>query len=220
MELLKNILTQSVSFGKNFAKMTLVGQAATAAILVFASYQLTSCHRDAELNNIKIAAERTSEHARKITDSLHILNDSVAKKEVIIDKLTVEISLRSRMRTVFVSEERRLQILRDTVTDTVQLVAVQDTTIDNLKTQLSIVDTIVTKQASVIAQKDTVIDMLKTGLELSETKADTLQKTLNSTIKKMNKKDKFFGFVPFPSRKTVGIIGLVGGVYLGTQLTK
>jgi hypothetical protein len=220
MQTFKNLLKDVITFGNSFSSMTFVGQLATAAILIFTSYQLTSCEKNKQLDNIKIAAERTSEHARKITDSLHVLNDSVAKKEVIIDKLTVEISLRSRMRTVFRSEERRLQILRDTVTDTVQLVAVQDTTIDNLKTQLSIVDTILTKQVSVIAQKDTVIDMLKTGLELSETKADTLQKTLDATIKKMNKKDKFFGFIPFPSRKTVGIIGLVGGVYLGTQLTK
>ncbi len=220
MQTLKNLLKDVITFGTSFSHMTFVGQFATAAVLIFASYQLTSCEKDKQLDNIKIAAEQTSQHVQKITDSLSILNDSVAKKEVVISKLSLEISLRSRARTVLRADQRRLEILRDTVTDTVQIIAVQDTAIDNLKTQLAVADTILTKQTSVIAQKDTVIDMLKTGLLLSETKADTLQKTLDYTIKQVNKKDKLFGFIPLPSRKAVGIAGLVGGIYLGTQLTK
>jgi hypothetical protein len=220
MQLLNNLLKDVIQFGKNFADLTFVGQLATAVILIFASYQITSCSKDKELDSIKITAEQTSEYANKITDSLRILGDSVAKKEIVISKLNVEISLRSQVRNVLRGEQSRLEVLRDTLTDTVRIIAVQDTTIDNLKTQLAVTDTILFKKDTVIAQKDTVINLLKTSLSLSETKADTLQKTLDYTINKMKKKDKLFGFIPLPSRKTTALLGLVGGVYLGTQITK
>lgn len=220
MQPLKDLLKDVIHFGKSFADMSFVGQLATAAILIFASYQITSCSKDKEFESIKVTAEQTSQYVNRITDSLKVLNDSVAKKEVVISKLNVEISLRSKVRNTLRNEQSRLEILRDTLTDTVRIIAVQDTTIDNLKVQLAVADTIGFKKDTIIAKKDTIINTLKTGLRLSETKADTLQKTLDYTLRKMQKKDKLFGFIPLPSRKTTALIGLAGGIYLGTQITK
>lgn len=220
MKLLNSLLEIALEFGRKFAQLGILAQTAAAVVLVFGFYQLSSCNKDTTMDSIKIAAEQTNQHVRHMTDSLAALSDSVAKKEIIIKRLTVEISMRSRASTKLKTDQRRLETIRDTVTDTVTIVAVQDTVIDNLKTQVAIADTIISKKDEVIVQKDTIIGTLKTSLLLSESKADTLEKTLEYTINKAKKKDKVFGFIPLPSRRTVGIIGFVGGVYLGTQISK
>ena len=220
MELLKNILKDIVTFGKNFSKMSISGQVAAGIVLIFALYQFMSCQSSNSVDNIKIAAQQTNQQVKQINDSLKILHDSIQQKEVLINKLTIEISLRSKARTKLQSQQQRLEILRDTLIDTVKIIAVQDTTIDNLKTQLAITDTLLIKKDTVIAQKDTVINLLKTSLVLSESKADTLQKTLNYALQQSRKKDKLLGFIPLPSRKVVGITAAVGGIYLGTQIAK
>lgn len=220
MELLNNLLKSAIIFGKKFAELTVAAQIAVGAILIFASYQLTSCSKDQEIQNIKIEAEKTTQYAKQAKDSVKVLADSVEKTQVTINKLKFEISLQKRQRAALQVDQHRLEKQIVVETDTVTILALQDTTIDNLKTQLSVVDSIVHKKDSIITHQDTTIGLLKYGLNLSEKRADTLQTTLNSTIKKLNKKDKMFGFIPLPNRKVVAATALIGGVYLGTQLKK
>lgn len=220
METLNNLLKIAIAFGKKFAELTVAAQIAVAAVLIFASYELTSCTKDQEIQNIKMEAEKTTHFANQAKDSVKILADSVNKTQVTINKLKFEISLQRKQRVALKTEQGRLETQRIVETDTVTIIALQDTTIDNLKTQLTVVDSMVHAKDNIIAHQDTTIGLLKYGLELSEKRADTLQTTLNSTIKKINKKDKILGFIPLPNRRVVAATALIGGVYLGTQLKK
>lgn len=220
MRLLTRLLEIALEFGEKYAQLGLVAQLATAAILVIGTSQFTSCAKDQEIENIKMEAEKTTQFANQKQDSVKFLSDSVNKTQVTINKLKFEISLQRKQRLALKTDQHRLETERIIETDTVTIIALQDTTIDNLKSQLSVVDSMVQTKDAVIAHQDTSIKLLKYGLELSEKRADTLQTTLNSTIKKLNKKDKLFGFIPLPNRKVVAATAVVGGIYLGTQLKK
>jgi hypothetical protein len=220
MQILKTLLKDVVTFGKGFSQLTIIGQLASMAVLIFAGYQLTSCDKTAPTDNINIVAKQTTEYVSTVSDSITKLNDGIVKKEVEIKKLEFIISSTKMSRIKLQGTQIRLDSVRNAAKDTTTLVAIQDSSIANLKMQVAIADTIISRQDTVIAQKDTVIDLLKTSLVLSESKADTLQKTLDYTIKQHNKKDKLFGFIPLPTRKFIAIAGFIGGAYIGTQLTR
>jgi len=220
MELLNSLLSNLIIFIQKFSKLTTSAQIAITSVLLLCTNQLTTCTKDQEIENIKMNAQKTTQYVETISDSLKTLNDDVEKKQVKIEKLSFEISLQKKQRSTLKITQNRLEQLRIVETDTVTIIALQDTTIDNLKSQLTLADVAGSKKDTIIAQQDSSIGLLKHGLQLSEQRADTLQKTLNSTIEKINKKDKIFGFIPMPSRKTVAVTAIIGGVYLGTQLKK
>lgn len=220
MKLLNSLLELALEFGRKYAQLGLTAQIATAVILIIGTSQFTSCAKDQEIESIKMEAEKTTQFADQAKKSVKVLSDSVEKTQVTINKLKFEILLQKKQRLALKTDQRRLETQRIIETDTVKILALQDTTIDNLKSQLSVADSMVQTKDAVIAHQDTSIKLLKYGLDLSEKRADTLQTTLNSTIKKLNKKDKLFGFIPLPNRKVVAATAVVGGIYLGTQLKK
>lgn len=220
MKLLKTIFDTALKFGEKFSKLTSIGQLATIGILMYSTYYITSCSNNENVDGINVIVEETKEYSNKLKDSVITLRDSVQKKEVTIKKLTIQVSLMSKQRAVLQTEQRRLEDLRNVTQDTTIIIALQDTTIDNLKTQLTITDTVVKNQQEIITNKTEQISLLQTSLNLTEQRVDTLEKTLDKTLEKLNKQNKVFGFIPLPSRKVVAVTALVGGVYLGTQIKK
>ena len=220
MKLLKTIFDAAIKFGEKFSKLTSIGQLATIGILMFSTYYVTSCSNNETVDGINVIVEETKEYSNKLKDSVITLRDSVQRKEVTIKKLTIQVSLMSKQRAVLQTEQRRLEDLRNVTQDTTIIIALQDTTIDNLKTQLAVTDTVVKKQEQIISNKTEQISLLETSLSLSEQRSDTLEKTLDRTLDKLNKKDKLWGVIPLPNRKVVAATALVGGVYLGTQIKK
>lgn len=220
MKLLKTIFDTAIKFGEKFSKLTSIGQLATIGILMFSTYYVTSCSNNETVDGINVIVEETKEYSNKLKDSVITLRDSVQRKEVTIKKLTVQVSVLSKQRNVLQNDQRRLEDLRNVAQDTTIIIALQDTTIDNLKTQLAVTDTVVKKQEQIINNKTQQISLLETSLSLSEQRSDTLEKTLDRTLDKLNKKDKLWGVIPLPNRKVVAATALVGGVYLGTQIKK
>lgn len=220
MKLLKTIFDTAIKFGEKFSKLTSIGQLATIGILMYSTYYVTSCSNNETVDGINVIVEETKEYSNKLKDSVITLHDSVRGKEVVIKKLTVQVSLLSKQRNVLQNDQRRLEDLRNVTQDTTIIIALQDTTIDNLKTQLAVTDTVVKKQEQIINNKTQQISLLETSLSLSEQRSDTLEKTLDRTLDKLNKKDKLWGVIPLPNRKVVAATALVGGVYLGTQIKK
>lgn len=220
MKLLKTIFDAAIKFGEKFSKLTSIGQLATIGILMYSTYYVTSCSNNETVDGINVIVEETKEYSNKLKDSVITLHDSVRGKEVTIKKLTVQVSLLSKQRNVLQNDQRRLEDLRNVTQDTTIIIALQDTTIDNLKTQLAVTDTVVKKQEQIISNKTQQISLLETSLSLSEQRSDTLEKTLDRTLDKLNKKNKLWGVIPLPNRKVVAAAALVGGVYLGTQIKK
>lgn len=220
MKLLKTIFDTAIKFGEKFSKLTSIGQLATIGILMYSTYYVTSCSNNETVDGINVIVEETKEYSNKLKDSVITLHDSVRGKEVVIKKLTVQVSLLSKQRNVLQNDQRRLEDLRNVTQDTTIIIALQDTTIDNLKTQLAVTDTVVKKQEQIISNKTQQISLLETSLSLSEQRSDTLEKTLDRTLDKLNKKNKLWGVIPLPNRKVVAAAALVGGVYLGTQIKK
>lgn len=220
MKLLKTIFDTAIKFGEKFSKLTSIGQLATIGILMYSTYYVTSCSNNETVDGINVIVEETKEYSNKLKDSVITLHDSVRGKEVVIKKLTVQVSLLSKQRNVLQNDQRRLEDLRNVTQDTTIIIALQDTTIDNLKTQLAVTDTVVKKQEQIISNKTQQISLLETSLSLSEQRSDTLEKTLDRTLDKLNKKNKLWGVIPLPNRKVVAATALVGGVYLGTQIKK
>lgn len=220
MKLLNSLLIALVNFGKKFSTLTANAQLIVAGLLIFCVYQLTSSNGNNDLDKLKFDVQKTTEISQVATDSIKKLTDQVKKTEVKIEKLSFELSRQKGKRSVLQTVQSRLDTMIVIERDTSRLVALQDTAIDNLKGQLSLADQINMKQDSIIIQQDTSIKLLKNGLVLSERRADTLQTTLNTTLKKLNKKDKFFGFIPMPNRKFVAATAVIGGIYLGTQIKR
>jgi len=220
MKLLKTIFDTAIKFGEKFSKLTSIGQLATIGILMYSTYYVTSCSNNETVDGINVIVEETKEYSNKLKDSVITLHDSVQRKEVTIKKLTVQVSVLSKQRNVLQNDQRRLEDLRNVTQDTTIIIALQDTTIDNLKTQLAVTDTVVKKQEQIINNKTQQISLLETSLSLSEQRSDTLEKTLDRTLDKLNKKDKLWGVIPLPNRKVVAATALVGGVYLGKQIKK
>lgn len=220
MKLLKTIFDTAIKFGEKFSKLTSIGQLATIGILMYSTYYVTSCSNNETVDGINVIVEETKEYSNKLKDSVITLHDSVQRKEVTIKKLTVQVSVLSKQRNVLQNDQRRLEDLRNVAQDTTIIIALQDTTIDNLKTQLAVTDTVVKKQEQIISNKTQQISLLETSLSLSEQRSDTLEKTLDRTLDKLNKKNKLWGVIPLPNRKVVAATALVGGVYLGTQIKK
>lgn len=220
MKLLKTLFEATIEFGEKFSKLTGIGQLITVAILIFSTYYITSCSKDRTIDGINVEVEETKEYSNKLKDSVVTLKDSVQGKEVVIKKLSIQVSLLSRERRTLQNVQYRLEDRIELEKDTTIIVALQDTVIDNLKTQLTVTDNVVKNQEHIIATKTDQVNLLQTSLSLTEQRADTLEKTLDRTLDKLNKKDKLWGVIPLPNRKVVATTALVGGVYLGTQIKK
>lgn len=220
MKSLDKVFKSVVSFAESVSKLTIIGQLTVVGALIFFVFSFKGCSTSPDIEKLKLEVEQTTNYADSLKDSVSHLQKVVSDKDSKITVLKLEVSMKQSIRQQLKSKQAVLENKIIVETDTVIIVSLQDTTIDNLKAQVAIADTIITTKDKIISEKETQVHLLQTGIAASNIRGDSLQTTLNTTLDKYTKKDKFFGFLPMPSRKVVAATALIAGVYVGTQLTK
>jgi len=216
------ILEAVIKFGKSFAKLTGIGQIAVIGALLYLGYAAGSCGDKAkDTDNIEVVVEQTKKRAKDLEDQVDSLQKNVAQKETTITTLKFQISLRQRERN---QARQQLETLEQLATEERMIAMVPtpltDSLIDGLKEQVASADTVIQIQEEVITTREEQIKMLNNALYLSNQRGDTLQVALDQTLKAYQKKDKLFGKIPMPSRKTVAAIAFIGGAYVGVQAAR
>lgn len=216
------ILETVIKFGRSFAKLTGIGQVAVVGALLYLAYAMGNCTKKPENSgDIEVTIEQTKQYAKDLENQIDSLHKNAAQKETTITKLKFEISLRQRQRTtarqeLLSLEERANQERMISMVPLPQT----DSLITGYKTQLAQADTVIQIQEEVIMTRDQQVKMLNDALYMSQQRGDTLQTTLDQTLRAYNKKDKLFGKIPMPSRKTVAAIAFIGGAYVGVQVAR
>lgn len=216
------ILEAVIKFGKAFSKLTGIGQVAVVGALLYVAFAVGSCTKDKDVDNLQVTVEQTKEHAKDLENKVKNLQDNVAKKETTITTLKFQISMRKQQQTTV---RQQLATLEQQASQERTMVAqvplpLTDSLIGGLKQQVAIADTIIKEQDMVINERDAQVKMLNNALYLSQQRGDTLQVALDKTLTAYNKKDKLFGKIPMPSRKTVAAIAFIGGAYVGVQAAR
>ena len=216
------ILEAVIKFGKAFTKLTTVGQVAVVGALMYLGYAAGSCGNKAkDTDNIEVVVEQTKKRAKDLEDQVDSLQKNVAQKETTITTLKFQISLRQKERNQIRQELKTLE-QQATQERMVAMVPtpLTDSLINGLKTEVAKADTVIQIQEDVITTREQQIKMLNDALYLSNQRGDTLQVALDQTLKAYQKKDKLFGKIPMPSRKTVAAIAFIGGAYVGVQAAR
>jgi len=215
------ILEAVIKFGKAFTKLTGVGQVAVVGALLYLAYAMGNCTKKPETGGIEVTVEQTKEYANDLKKQVDSLQKDVAQKETTITKMKFEISLRQRQRN---EARQELKTLEQQATEERMISMVPtpltDSLINGLKTEVAKADTVIQLQEEVITTREQQIKMLNDALYLSNQRGDTLQVALDQTLKAYQKKDKLFGKIPMPSRKTVAAIAFIGGAYVGVQAAR
>ncbi len=227
---MNKILQTLQIFGKNFDKLSEMGKLVIIAILLFAAYSTVAYESGSKLNEFIVQYDELKRNAAittKMADSLRgqvvdLSNESNAKEEV-IKKLSINISIKETKRNKLQDTVHRLeQTIAEAKVDSnlPRVVAYQDTVIGKLKTQLVVSDGIIDDQKNIIKAKTEQTVLLQQSVALSMQRGDSLQAIITKLPATPKNPDKFFGFIPKPSRKVVGAIGFGVGVLAGVQLTK
>ncbi len=219
------ILEAVIKFGRSFARLTGIGQIAVVCALLYLAYAMGNCTKKPDPINggsVEVTVEQTTKYANDLKKQVDLLQKDVAQKETTITKMKFEISLRQRQRNearqeLATLEERAAQ---ERVAFAYPPAPLTDSLITGLKTELAKADTVILIQEDVIVTREQQIKILNDALFVSNQRGDTLQTTLNETLKAYQKKDKLFGKFPMPSRKTVAAIAFIGGAYVGVQAAR
>lgn len=211
------ILSDALAFGKKFSLLPTVGKIATVAVLMYLTFVIGTCSKPSVPDgNVEITVQQTKQYANQLEKQLKSLQDTVSQKESTITELKIRISSQRRQR-----EQVSYRIAALDSAATIERIALPtpltDTLISTLKGQVASADSIIELQDSVIVVREQQIDLLNQSVVLANTRGDTLQATLNNVLKEYNKKDKLFGKIPLPSRKTVAAIAFIGGTYFGVS---
>ena len=217
MKSLDALFKTVVSFANSVSKLTIIGQLTVVGALIFFVFSFKGCSPGSDIEKLKLEVQQTTSYADSLKDSVNHLQKVVSDKDSKITVLKLEVSMKQSTRQQLKSKQAVLENKIIVETDTVILVSLQDTTINNLKAQVAIADTIITKKDQIISEKEAQVNLLQTGITASHMRGDSLQTTLNTTLDKYTKKDKFFGFFPKPSRTVVAATALITGIYVGTQ---
>lgn len=221
MELFSKLLTDAVSFGKNFSMLTRIGQVATIVILLYVAFLVGNCSKPSTDSALEITVEQIKNYTNELETRVVTLQDTVAQKETTINKLKIEISVRQRQRAADRAELARLATLSQNERDSlVKITPFTDTLITQLQEQLVAADQLIELKDSIIVKREEQIKLLQRALVISETRADTLQHTLNMALRAHQKKDKLFGKIPLPPRTAVAAAAFIGGVYVGTGIVR
>jgi hypothetical protein len=220
MKSLDKLFKTVISFAQSVSKLTTVGRLTVIGALLFFVFSFKGCGSAPDVEKLKLEVQQTTNYANTLRDSVSQLQNVVSDKENKITVLKFEISMKQNSKEKLRANQTVLENKIIFETDTVTILALQDTTIDNLKSQLAIDDTLLNKKDQIISEKEAQVKLLQTGIVVSNIRGDSLQTALNTTLDKYNKKDKFFGFFPKPSRTVVAATALITGIYVGNQLTK
>jgi hypothetical protein len=220
MKLVDKLLSVSAAFTKFIGKLTVLGQLIVVGALIFFIVSFKGCSQPSDAAELKLKVQQTTIYADSLKQSITHLQQVVSEKDskiaILIREVSVKQNTRYQLKVKQVALENKIMV----ETDTGILVFLQDTTITNLKEQIAIADTIIIKKDEIIFQREAQVNLLQTAIVASTNRGDSLQTTLNTTLSKYAKKDKFFKIFPMPSRKLVATTALIAGVYAGTQLTK
>lgn len=211
------ILTDALTFGKKFSLLPTIGKIATMAALIYLTVVIATCATPSTPDGtVEVTVKQTTEYANQLEQRLKYLQDTVSQKESTITELKIRISSQKTRR-----EKVNYRVATLDSAATIERVGLStpltDTLISTLKGQVASADSIIELQDSVIVVREQQIDLLKNSVVLANTRGDTLQSTLNTVLKEYNKKDKLFGKIPMPSRKTVAAVAFIGGTYLGVS---
>jgi hypothetical protein len=221
MKPLDNLSKTLISFAQSVRKLSSTRQFVAGAIIFFVvSFIFKGCSTSNDVEKLKLEVQSTNSYADSLKDSVNYLQKIVSDKDSKIITLKLQASEKQNTRQQLKTKQVVLEQKTIIETDTVILISLQDTTINNLKAQVAIADTIITKKDEIISEKEAQVNLLQTGIAVSNMRGDSLQTTLNTTLNKYTKKDKFFGFFPKPNRTVVAATALITGIYVGTQLTK
>lgn len=220
------VLTSVIKFGNAFSGLNKVAQAAVVGALIFVAFTMGNCNGKTELDTFNLEykefkknAERTSVYADSLKAQVAELTDEVMEKDDTIKQLTISVSFRQQSRetarrTVAQIEERMTAPMSPEYRDTIKTEL-----IDALKTQVAVTDSIVTDQQNIIKTQGEKIVLLDSALTLAMTRGDSLQAVLTTAPVPVKNPDKFFfGLLPKPNRKVVGVVSLAAGIVIGSKL--
>jgi hypothetical protein len=219
MKLLDKVLEKVANIFAIIERLDVIGKLIILVLLVLSMYYLKNCGGQ-ELEKMKVEVQQTKQEANDLKDSVVALTDTVNTKEVMITKLTFEVSLKEKSRLNLVNRQKYLESRRIVETDTVTIVALQDSTIDNLKGQIAIADTIIIGKDSVISEREKQVNLLRTAVQVQDSRANLLESQLDKVMKQREKETKILGFIPKPTRKAAFIVGATAGVITGIVIAK
>ncbi len=219
MKLLDKVLEKVANIFAIIERLDVIGKLIILVLLVLSMYYLKNCGGQ-ELEKMKVEVQQTKQEANDLKDSVVALTDTVNTKEVMITKLTFEVSLKEKSRLNLVNRQKYLESRRIVETDTVTIVALQDSTIDNLKGQIAIADTIIIGKDSVIREREKQVNLLRTAVQVQDSRANLLESQLDKVMKQREKETKILGFIPKPTRKAAFIVGATAGVITGIVIAK
>lgn len=229
---MNKLLTSLINFGKEFNTLTSVSRLAIIGGVIFIiSFMLGKSDGNSkqEQFNVKYAEfKNNSEKVSNYADSLKVvvekLQEESIKKDDIVKKLNGNIVQRTTqqklLKTDLTELETRANLLTNLTTDTSLVVVYKDSIIGNLKGQIVLADSVIIDQQSIITQKNSQTVLLQRAVAVSSTRADSLQYILRTLPKPAPNPNKFFGFIPKPSRTVVGVAGFVLGIVAGAELKR
>lgn len=208
-------------FGKIFEKLKITGKLAVVFAVLFIVFSFGECNNHEKLVEFQIKYEQLQTEAnntKKFADSVNtrvaVLTAEAKNKDTVITRLAISIQTQKLQRQKL---EGSLEVLKENLKqtkDTAQIVEIQKGIIYNLNEQVKTADEIAVKQTEIITNQKYQIEKLNTALELSTLRGDRLQETVNKfTTLKMPAPKK-----PFIGKKTAGIIGFIGGVFVGNKI--
>lgn len=220
------VLNSVIKFGNAFSGLNKVAQSAVVGALIFVAFTMGNCNGKSQLDTFNLEykefknnAERTGVYADSLKAQVAELTDEVMEKDDTIKQLNISLSFKqtsreTARRTVAQIEERMTLPMAPPQRDTVRAEL-----IDALKTQLTITDSIVADQHNIITTQKEKIVLLDSALTLAMTRGDSLQAILITAPKPVKNPDKFFfGLLPKPNRKVVGVVSLAAGIVIGSKL--